>query len=202
MHAKNTVDITYVARAETHGAEVRPLHLATGLEPPARAGGSWRVAFRDLDERRRRGASRRPPSCSPPARSARRGCCSPTGSAPAGLSPALGSRFSGNGDALGIAFDPSAADVQGARNDFGPVMTSKLDYTAERRLIVADGGLPASFDVLLDVARGVDVIRGWRRWLLRLRDARGASSAGATRRCARATCASPRTARTPTRWSS
>jgi choline dehydrogenase-like flavoprotein len=50
-------------------------------------------------------------------------------------------------------------------------MTSKLDYTAERRLIVADGGLPANFDVLLDVARGVNVINGWRRWLLRLRDA-------------------------------
>jgi choline dehydrogenase-like flavoprotein len=49
-------------------------------------------------------------------------------------------------------------------------MTSKLDYTAERRLIVADGGLPANFDVLLDIARGVNVIRGWRRALLRLRD--------------------------------
>ena len=73
-----------------------------------------------------------------------------------GLSPALGSRFSGNGDALGIAFDPQAPDVQGARNDFGPVMTSRLDYTAERKLMVADGGLPANFDVLLDVARGVE----------------------------------------------
>jgi len=86
-----------------------------------------------------------------------------------GLSSALGTRFSGNGDALGIAFDPQAPDARGARNDYGPVMTSKLDLTAERRLIVADGGLPADFDVLLDVARGVDVIRGWRRWLLRLR---------------------------------
>jgi cholesterol oxidase len=35
--------------------------------------------------------------------------------------------------------------------------------------MLADGGLPANFDVLLDVARGVDVIRGWRRWVLRLR---------------------------------
>ena len=80
-------------------------------------------------------------------------------------------------------------------------MTSKLDYSGDRRLIVADGGLPASFDVLLDVARGVDVIRGWRRWLLRLRDlaVRAGWSDGP---CARATCASPRAARTPTRWCS
>jgi cholesterol oxidase len=61
--------------------------------------------------------------------------------------------------------------VLGARNDYGPVMTSRLDYTGERRLMVADGGLPANFDALLEVARGVNVIRGWRRWLLRLRDA-------------------------------
>ncbi|MGB7686272.1 MAG: GMC family oxidoreductase, partial [Solirubrobacterales bacterium] len=61
--------------------------------------------------------------------------------------------------------------VQGARNDYGPVMTSKLDYMDERGLIVADGGLPANFGVLLDVARGVNVIRGWRRVLLRLRSA-------------------------------
>jgi cholesterol oxidase len=87
------------------------------------------------------------------------------------LSPALGTRFSGNGDALGMAFDPQAADVRGARNDYGPVMTSRLDYSAERRLMLADGGLPANFDVLLDVARGVDVIRGWQRWLLRARNA-------------------------------
>jgi len=50
-------------------------------------------------------------------------------------------------------------------------MTSKLDYTAERNLIVADGGLPAGFDFLLDLARGINVVRGWRRWLLKLRTA-------------------------------
>jgi cholesterol oxidase len=170
VHAKNTIDITYIARAEQLGAEVRPLHMATGLEPPERAGERWRVAYQELET----GGSGTVEA--------------PTVVLAAGtlgsprllltnrrrlpnLSPALGSRFSGNGDALGIAFDPQAPDVVGARNDFGPVMTSRLDYTAERRLMVADGGLPANFDALLDVARGVNVIRGWRRWLLRLRDA-------------------------------
>ena len=170
VHAKNTVDITYVARAEARGAEVRPLHLATGLEPPPHPGERWRVAFRDLE-------------------SGRKGTIeAPTVVLAAGtlgsprllltnrrrlpqLSPALGTRFSGNGDALGIAFDPTAPDVHSAQNDHGPVMTSRLDYAAERRLMVADGGLPANFDALLDVARGVNVIRGWRRWLLRLRNA-------------------------------
>jgi cholesterol oxidase len=170
VHAKNTVDITYVARAEAHGAEVRPLHLAEEIVPPPSPGGNWTVSFKHLGDGD--DGSVEAPTLILAAgtigssrlllRNRRR---------LPGLSAALGSRFSGNGDALGIAFDPSAPDVQHARNDFGPVMTSKLDYTEERRLIVADGGLPANFDVLLDVARGVNVIRGWRRALLRLRAA-------------------------------
>ena len=170
IHAKNTIDITYVARAEQLGAAVRPLALATRIEPPQRPGESWRVEYRRLET----GGSDMVEA--------------PTLVLAAGtlgsprlllqnhrrlpnLSHALGSRFSGNGDALGLAFDPTAPGVEHARNDFGPVMTSRLDYTADRRLMVADGGLPANFDVLLDVARGVNVIRGWRRWLVRLRNA-------------------------------
>ena len=49
--AKNTVDITYIARAEAHGAEVYPLHEALSIDPPTRPGGSWRVGFRDLQYR-------------------------------------------------------------------------------------------------------------------------------------------------------
>ena len=77
-------------------------------------------------------------------------------------------------------------------------MTSKLDYIAERGLIVADGGLPAGFDALLDVARGVDVIRGWRRWLLRLRDVARAARLERPARCGRATLRL-RERRSPTR---
>lgn len=105
INAKNTVDLTYIARAEQKGADVRPLHEAVRLEPPQRPGGPWRVGYRRLGEggrgeveapvlvlaagtlgstrlllRNRRRLSR--------------------------LSPALGTRFSGNGDALGAAFDP------------------------------------------------------------------------------------------------
>jgi cholesterol oxidase len=167
LHSKNTVDITYIARAETHGAEVRTHHLVTGLTPPKGDDGRWRVDFRRLDGSGKgsvdapvvvlaAGTLGSPRLLFQNRRRLRK------------LSPALGTRFSGNGDALGIAFDPQAGDVQNARNGYGPVMTSKVDYTDDRRLILADGGLPQGFDALLDVARGVNVIRGWRRWLLRL----------------------------------
>ena len=49
--AKNTVDITYVARAEQHGAEVRPLHLVTRIDPPAQPG---RALAAELQASRRR----------------------------------------------------------------------------------------------------------------------------------------------------
>ena len=170
VHAKNTVDITYVARAEAHGAEVHPRHLVTELAPPERAGGRWRVGYRTLDGGERGSVEAATVVLAAGTLGSTRLLLRNRRRLPA-LSPALGSRFSGNGDALGIAFDPAAGDVRHARNDYGPVMTSKLDYTADRQLIIADGGLPANFDVLLDVARGAKVIRGWRRWLLALRHA-------------------------------
>jgi cholesterol oxidase len=170
VHAKNTVDITYLARAEALGAEIRPLHLVTGIEPPPRPGERWRLAFREL-ESGGSGTIEAPTVVLAAGTLGSSRLLLTNRRRMRNLSNALGTRFSGNGDALGIAFDPAAADVRGARNDYGPVMTSMLDYSAERGLMVADGGLPANFDVLLDVARGVNVIRGWRRWLLRLRDA-------------------------------
>ena len=166
VHAKNTVDITYLARAEALGAEVRPLHLATRIERGAR----WRVSFRHLDGGDDGSVEGARLVLAAGTLGSTRLLLHNRRRLP-GLSPALGSRFSGNGDALAIAFDPAADDVRGARHGFGPVMTSRLDYTADRALMAADGGLPPGFEALLDVARGVDVIRGWRRWLLRGRSA-------------------------------
>ena len=42
VHAKNTLDLNYIATAEKHGAEVRPLHVVRGLEPH---GSGYRVTF-------------------------------------------------------------------------------------------------------------------------------------------------------------
>ncbi len=169
-NAMNTVAITYVARAEANGAEVFPLHEVLRIEPPARSGGRWRVGFRNLQYGNRgqveapvlvlaAGCLGTPRILLKNRRRLRR------------LSPALGTRFSGNGDALGAAFDPRAGDVHGARTDLGPVMTSRLDYTGDRRFMLADGGLPTDFSGLLEVARGLNLITGWRRRLLRLKDA-------------------------------
>jgi len=170
IRAKNTVDITYLARAEKFGAEVRPLHLAEVIAPPRAEGESWRVDFKHLGDGDD-GSVEAPTVVLAAGTIGSSRLLLRNRRHLRGLSPALGTRFSGNGDALGIALDPSQPDVQGARNDFGPVMTSKVDYTSERKLIAADGGLPANFEFLLDVARGTNVIRGWRRWLLRLQAA-------------------------------
>ena len=91
--SKNTVDITYVARAEAHGAEVFPLHEVERIDAPARDGDAWKVGFRDLQYGNRGEVARRC-SCSPPARSARRACCFATASGCAACHPrwARGSR--------------------------------------------------------------------------------------------------------------
>ncbi|MGH2855121.1 MAG: GMC family oxidoreductase N-terminal domain-containing protein, partial [Solirubrobacteraceae bacterium] len=45
-HAKNTIDLTYLARAELEGAHVRAHREVTRLDPPAAPGGRWRVRYR------------------------------------------------------------------------------------------------------------------------------------------------------------
>jgi cholesterol oxidase len=169
IHAKNTVDITYVAKAEADGAEVRPLHLATRIEPPTSPGANWAVAFKNLGEGDDGTVEAPTVVLAAGTLGSSRFLLENRARLP-NLSAALGSRFSGNGDALGIAFGPTATNVRYARNEYGPVMTSKIDFP-ERRLMVADGGLPANFDVLLDVAREAKVIRGWRRAILHARNA-------------------------------
>ena len=73
--AKNTVDITYVARAEAHGAEVFPLHEVLRIDPPAerRRDVAGRLPRPAVPDRRRGGGAAC--SCWPPARSARPACC-------------------------------------------------------------------------------------------------------------------------------
>jgi cholesterol oxidase len=169
IHAKNTVDITYVARAEEAGAEVRPLHEVVRVDPPRSTGGHWRVGMRDLEH----GASG---ELHAPLVVLAAGCLGSSRlllknrSRLPNLSAALGSHFTGNGDALGAAFDPSARDLGNPRTDFGPSMTSRLDYHDEQGFMVADGGLPSNFGGLLEIVRAVDdAVSGWRGLLLRIK---------------------------------
>jgi cholesterol oxidase len=168
IHAKNTIDITYIARAEQFGAEIHPLHEVRRLEAPTGAGGQWRVSFRELGDGGD-GVVRAPVVV------LAAGCLGSSrlllksrARLPR-LSKALGRHFSGNGDALGAAFDPRASDVGSPHTDDGPSMTSVLDYTAEHGFLLADGGLPSSFGGLLEIVRAVDRIHGWRTLLLRIK---------------------------------
>jgi cholesterol oxidase len=158
--AKNTVDITYVARAEAHDAEVYPLHEVQRIDPPERAGGRWRVSFRDL-ESRTRGTVEAPLLVMAAGTLGSSRLLLGNRRRLTRLSPALGSRFSGNGDALALAINPGAAGVTGAHTDEGPSMTSRIDYTDEMGFMVADGGLPANFGFVLDIVRGVSGLTGW-----------------------------------------
>ncbi len=161
--SKNTIDITYLARAETQGAEIYPLHEVHEIHPPGRAGDgdgdSWRVGFRDLHYRTS-GEVRAPLLVlAAGTLGSTRLLLSNRRRLPK-LSPALGTRYSGNGDALALALDPTAEGVTNARTEFGPVMTSRIDELAERGLMIADGGLPRSFDDVLEVLRGVRLLTG------------------------------------------
>src|SRR3954449_2337507 len=131
--AKNTVDITYLARAEQLGAEVRPLHLVTKLEP------GWKVTFKRLGGGGEGTVEAARVVLAAGTLGSTRLLLQNRKALP-GLSPALGTRFSGNGDALAVAFDPGGPDVQGARNGYGPVMTSRIDYIAVSGLMAAAAG--------------------------------------------------------------
>ncbi len=100
VNARNTLDLNYLADAEKHGAEIRPLHLVTGIEPHD---GGYRVRFNRIDSadagpgighgaarhRRRPARSDRPSSCCAAATSTRRCRGSARGSAWAGAATAI-----------------------------------------------------------------------------------------------------------------
>ncbi|MDQ3768621.1 MAG: FAD-dependent oxidoreductase, partial [Actinomycetota bacterium] len=164
-HAKNTVDITYLARAERLGAEVFPLHEVRRLGSPERSGGAWRVDFRDQQYHTRGTVEAAVVILAAGALGSTRLLLKNRRRLPR-LSAALGSRFSGNGDAFGAGFDPRAPEVADARMHVGPVMTSRIDLWAQRRHMVADGALPENFSGLLGIVRGLNALTGWRRGLL------------------------------------
>ncbi|MBV8998437.1 MAG: GMC family oxidoreductase, partial [Solirubrobacterales bacterium] len=108
--AKNTVDITYIARAEAHGAEVYPLHEVVRIDPPGGPNGRWRIGFRDLQYRINGAVEAKRLVLAAGTIGSSRLLLKNRGRLRR-LSPALGSRFSGNGDALALALDPKAPGV-------------------------------------------------------------------------------------------
>ena len=168
--AKNTIDITYIARAEAHGAEVFPLHEVTRIDPPGSNAGRWRLGFRDL-QYRIDGSVEAPIVVLAAGTVGSSRLLLKNRARLRRLSPALGSRFSGNGDALALALDPQATGVAGARTEYGPTMTSRIDYTDERGFMVADGGLPGNFGGLLAIVRETSALTGLGRVVLQVKNA-------------------------------
>jgi cholesterol oxidase len=171
LHAKNSIDVTYLAKASQAGAEIRPQREVTDLVPPSREGDPWRVGFRELGRH-----WRHPRDCvEAPVVVLAGGTLGSTRlllknrRRLGNLSPALGSRFGGNGDALAAAFDPSHPAVSDPNSPDAPVITSLMDLWDSQKIIVEDGALPRNLIGMLDIVRALDHPWHSGRWLMRLK---------------------------------
>jgi cholesterol oxidase len=170
LHAKNTIDLNYLARAEREGADVRTKREVRRLDPPTTNGGRWRVSYRGLGDAGD-GEVTAPVVVLGAGTLGTTRLLLQNRRRLSGLSPALGTHFSSNGDALGAALSPRAPSVQNAHTDFGPAMTTRIDYWTRHRFMVADGALPTPFLGLIKILRDEAVLDSWgRRLLLRIKD--------------------------------
>jgi len=155
LHAKNTVDITYIGAAQRSGAEVFPLHRAEKIE--AHEGNRYRVSFSSLDPS--------DPRSSEPGMVTGKQVILAAGTLGTtelllrcrdlhrtlpNLGSALGSRFSANGDYLfGATLNSNRIVDPGV----GPSITIGADFsTANNMIFVEDLGFPDSFMWMLEGA--------------------------------------------------
>jgi cholesterol oxidase len=165
VDAKNTLDRTYLALAEAKGAEVRPLHLVTAIEPD---GAGWRVSFDRLKD----------------------GCVAD--SATAGIvvlsagslgstelllrcrdvlqtlpdvSQRLGHDWSSNGDFL----TPAVYGDRKPEPSHGPTITCAIDFLDRSRdgqsFWIQDGGIPNLLEDLATAAAGAHPAGQLLHWL-------------------------------------
>ena len=151
VKAKNTLDLNYLAVAEQHGAEIRPLHLVVKLEPlggatNAVAGGGWRVHFDRLDGGQRLRSSATAQRVVLGAGSI--GStelllrCRDEFRTLTGLSSQLGKGWAFNGDFVTPAFYKNRK----VSPSHGPTISSAIDLLdgvyKKQALFIEDGGLP------------------------------------------------------------
>jgi cholesterol oxidase len=151
VDAKNTLDRTYLALAEAKGAEVRPLHFATGIEPE---GTGWRVRFDRLAD-----GARQQDSVTAGLVVLAGGSLNSTElllrcrdvlhTLPA-ISQRLGYDWSSNGDFL----TPAIYADRKPQPSRGPTITCAIDFLDRSRngqsFWIQDGGIP---NLLADLAR-------------------------------------------------
>jgi cholesterol oxidase len=154
VDAKNTLDRNYIPWAEKHGAEVRPLHLATDIQP---MDGGYKVSFDELGQ-----GARTPGSQTARIVIVAAGSlgstelllrCREINQTLQNISPFLGRNWSSNGDFLTPAFY-DGRDVGPSR---GPTITCAIDFLDRscqgQSFWIEDGGFP---NMLLDYANRID----------------------------------------------
>jgi cholesterol oxidase len=154
VDAKNTLDRNYIPWAEKHGAQVRPLHLATNIEPVE---GGYRVSYDRIDGGARQAGSQTARLVVVAAGSL--GStelllrCREIHQTLPNVSPFLGSHWSSNGDFLTPAFY-SGRDVSPSQ---GPTITCAIDFLDRsdngQSFWIEDGGFP---NLLADWVRRLD----------------------------------------------
>ena len=143
-HAKNTLDLNYLALAEHHGAVVEPLHRVDVIEPLPEGG--YCVRFNRLDPDNPQADEQGAVEAGRVVVSAGTlgsnelllRCRDVHGTLP-NLSPALGSGFSGNGDFL-LCGAEMKGDVDASS---GPSITAGVDWASpNQEAYIEDLGLP------------------------------------------------------------
>ena len=142
-HAKNTLDLNYLALAEHHGAEVRPLHRAERIEPVR---GGYRVRFThlnpddpDADAEGSVVGERVVVAAGTLGSNELLLRCRDVHRTLPKLSPALGCGFSGNGDFL-LSGAQMPCDVDASS---GPSITAGVDWPSPaQEAYIEDLGLP------------------------------------------------------------
>ena len=150
VNARNTLDLTYIARAEARGAEVRPLHVVTAIAPD---GSGYRVDYERIENGRRvRGhatAARVIVSAGSLGSTELLLRCRDQFRTLPRLSAALGTHWSANGDFLSISIQR-----QPVNPTTGPTITAALDFldgeVAGSRFFVQDGGFPDFFRAIVE----------------------------------------------------
>ncbi len=152
--AKNTLDRNYIPWAEKHGAEVRPLHLVTDVQP---TDGGYKVSFDQLQQGQRIPGSQTARIVVVAAGSL--GStelllrCREINQTLPNISPFVGRNWSSNGDFLTPAFY-DGRDVGPSR---GPTITCAIDFLDRscqgQSFWIEDGGFP---NLLLDYANRMD----------------------------------------------
>jgi cholesterol oxidase len=157
VNARNTLDLNYLARAESLGADVRPLHMVRAIAPN---GDGYRVHFNRIADN----------GLHPGSVSARRVVVSAGSLGSTELllrcrdqfrtlpdvSRALGHRWSANGDFMTISIQDRPVEP-----NRGPTITAALDFldgtVGGHRFFVQDGGFPDYFRTVMESKVGFEL---------------------------------------------